>query len=293
MRKLIKLPIYLLLSLILAGCFNWKSDFSPRVVKSPVAESEVLFNTAKMLADKADDADKLKDAITAFEKVVEADPNHYDALTYLSTYYLLLGDGYTKKRSEKVNYFRKALGYSERAMYTNQAFKELIDGGAKVWEAVDSLTINEMDAMLFWTTAVFYYYKEGLGAFGQMINYPWVKRAKHVMEIMTKLDPAWGGGGIYFTWGIYYLSIPVGIGGNRKLSAEYFEKAIEAGPDWLLNRWGRAKYFHVKMRNPDQFKEDLQWVISQDIEKAGGPLAWKFYFVNDAKFMLAQMDKYF
>ena len=90
-----------------------------------------------------------------------------------------------------------------------------------------------------------------------------------------------------------YLSIPTVVGGDRKLSAEFFEKGIEAGPNWLLNRWGRGKYFHVKMHNPDQFKEDLEWVIDQDIEKAGGPYAWKVYFINDARKMLDNMDDSF
>ena len=292
-----KVMIFLILNtaviFTITGCFRWKSDFSTRVPSLPQTETQTLLEEANRLADKADDGDKLKSAIEAYKKVLEADPDNYEALIYSSTYLLLLGDGYTTKNSQKVKHFKAALGYSERAMYTNPAFKKLIDEGYPVWQAVDSLTIREMDAMLFWTTAVFYYYKEGLGAVGQMINYHWVKRAKRVLERMTELDPDWGGGGVHFIWGVYYLSIPVGVGGDRKLSAEYFQKAIEAGPHWLLNRWGRAKYFHVKMRNPQQFKEDLEWVLAQDIHEAGGPFAWKAYFIMDARTMLDHFDDYF
>ena len=110
---------------------------------------------------------------------------------------------------------------------------------------------------------------------------------------MAEIDPDWGGGAIYFTWGVYYLSIPEAVGGDRTLSAEYFDKAITTGPDWLLNHWGRAKYFHVKMRNPNEFKEDLTWVLAQDIAEAPGHFAWNAYFQEDAKDMLDRFDDYF
>ena len=110
---------------------------------------------------------------------------------------------------------------------------------------------------------------------------------------MTEIDPAWGGGAIYFTWGVYYLSIPEAVGGDRPLSAEYFAKAIVTGPDWLLNRWGRARYFHIKMGNPIEFKEDLAWVLAQDITEAPGHFAWNAYFQTDARDLLDHSDDYF
>jgi tetratricopeptide (TPR) repeat protein len=290
---LIFLHINIIVILTITGCFRWKSDFSTPFPSLPQTQAQILLEEANILADQAGDREKLIAAIEAYKKVLEADPNNYHALCYLSTYHLLLGDGYTSKKSHKVKSFKAALGYSERAMYTNPAFKELINEGASVWEAVDSLTIREMDAMLFWTTAVFYYYKEGLGVLGQIINYPWVNRARKVLERMTELDPDWGDGEVHFTWGVYYLSIPEVAGGDRDLSAEYFQKAIEANPRWLLNRWGRAKYFHVKMRNPQQFKEDLKWVLTQDIHKAAGPYAWNAYFTKDARTMLDNFEDYF
>jgi len=292
MKKVFFYTIIAFLCFLFSGCFNWKAEFN---IKVPTRSTDpnLLLNQAFRAADTANTVDKLQTAIMAFEKVLESDPLSYDALCHLSTYNLLLGDAYLQKSSEKIDCFKKALQYSEWAMYTNPAFKRMVDSGKPVWEAVDSLSVEQMDAMLFWTTAVFYYYKEGLGAFGQIINYPWIRRAKRVLARMTGLEPAWGGGGVYFIWGIYYLSIPRSVGGNRTLSAVFFEKAIEAGPNWLLNRWGRAKYFHVKLGNRDQFVEDLQWVLDQDIAAAGGPYAWKVYFINDARYMLGHIDDYF
>ena len=147
--------------------------------------------------------------------------------------------------------------------------------------------------MFFWVNAVFYSYKEGQGFIGQMINFRWMKRAKQVMEHMTSIDPDWGGGALHFTWGVYFLSIPESIGGDRKKSAQYFRKAIEIGPKNLLNRWGRAKYYHIKMNNPQGFREDLEWVLSRDIQQSAGHPAWNTFFVKDARRLLDTMDRYF
>jgi tetratricopeptide (TPR) repeat protein len=279
--------------LTVTGCFQWQSDFSPHVSSLPRSNAQTLLEDADGIAGRADDKGTLMQAIEAYKQVLRADPHNFEALCYLATYHLLLGDGYSTGKANKIRNFKAALGYSERAMYTNPAFKKLVDQGTPVWQAVNSLSIQEMEAMLFWTTAVFYYYKEGLGVLGQILNYAWIKRARNVLEHMTDLDPDWNGGSIHFLWGVYYLSIPVSVGGDRELSAEYFQKAIETGPDWLLNRWGRAKYFHVKMDNPLQFKQDLQWVLAQDLQKTSGPYPWNAYFIKDARTMLDHYEAYF
>lgn len=285
--------ILLLFVSISSGCVRWPSEFISETPSLPSSDADRLFNRAMQLYNSADEAEKIEQAIEAFKHVLKADPEHYDALTFISNLYILLGDAYSIKKPEKIDHFRSALIYSELAMYTNPEFKASVDKGAPVWEAAGFLTKRELDAMFFWTTALFYYYKEGLNGLGQVIEYRWVKRAKQVLDIMTGLDPEWGGGGLYFTWGVYYLSIPESVGGDRKLSEEYFKKAIDTGPDWLLNRWGRAKYYHVKMQNPLDFKEDLQWVLKQDIKSSKGPYPWKAYFIKDAQNMLDNMDDYF
>lgn len=292
-KKLLSPFIVLTGMFTLAGCVQWKSDFSTWDPSRPPSDAEALLEKAHHLGNQADNKHALLLTIEALEKVLEADPSHYEALIHLSSFYLLLGDGYTDQTAQKVDHFRTALRYSERAMYTHPDFQKRIDKGVPVWEAVDVLTTREMEAMLFWTTAVFYYYKEGLGPVRQTINYRWVTRALRVLERMTELDPDWGGGVIHFTWGVYYLSIPVSVGGDRELSARYFQQAIDVGPNRLLNRWGRAKYFHVKMNNPLLFKEDLQWILAQDMEDADDESAWKAYFIQDARAMLDRFDAYF
>jgi tetratricopeptide (TPR) repeat protein len=294
MKKRFIVELFLLVTIfVLSGCIQW----NPKYVQTDLTSSKTdilrLMNKANALAKKADTAEKLKKAISAYENVLDADPSNYDSLSYLSTFNLLMGDGYTKKRSEKIKYFRSAMNYSAQAMYTNPDFKTEIDKGVRLWEALHTLSVHEMEAMFFWTTGIFYYYKEALNPLAQVIDYRWVKRAKLVMERMMDLDPDWGGGGVYFIWGIYYLSIPESVGGDRKLSEDYFEKAVAAGPDWMMSRWGRAKYFHFKMGHKVQFQNDLEWILDQDIKKYKDHFAWKVFFQKDAEYMLSKLDEYF
>ena len=279
--------------LALCGCLHWKSDFSDWSAAPVVEDPEALVAHANRLMEQADGRENLLAAINAFQAVLRVEPSNYTALYEVSNGYLLLGDAYTEQRREKLRHFRLALLYSERAMLTNAAFKERIEAGAPVWLAVDALTTREMEAMLFWSTALFYYYKDGFGPIRQTINYRWITRARRVLGRMAELDPDWGGGAVHFSLGLYYLAIPVRVGGDRELSAAYFARAIEAGPDRLLNRWGRARYFHVKMQNPDLFVEDLTWILEQDLAAVRGSRAWNIYFFRSAREMLDRVDHFF
>ena len=39
--------------------------------------------------------------------------------------------------------------------------------------------------------------------------------------------------------------------------------------------------------------DDLEWVVAQDLETAGGVYAWKVYFQRDARQLLTNVDRYF
>jgi hypothetical protein len=294
MQKQIVINILLLTTLFfLTQCFTYHSNWHIPESKEVKISVTKLHKKADTLIFSANTKEKLLKVIDIYETILEAEPQNHKALYELGHLYLLVGDGYSQKRSEKKDCFKKALNYNEHAMYTNPLFKKKIDSGSDVWQAAVVLTEKDMDLMLFWTTAVFYYYKECLGAFGQMINYHWIRRAKKMMEFMYDTNPDYAGGAPHFTWALYYLSIPKSVGGNKIKSEELFAKAIEVGPDWLLNRWGRAKYFHVKMQNREAFRQDLEWILKQDLNKLNGHPAWKIYFINDAHNMLTNIDKYF
>lgn len=278
---------------ICGGCMMWHSQWPDLSAVSTQSVASDLLEEAARLGHQADSQSSIAATVAAYQAVLAADPGNFQAHVSLAHLNILLGDGYATNIADKKEYFKKALLYAEGAMFTNPSFREKIQLGEPTWEACRVLGVREMEAMLFWVNAVFYSYKEGQWYIGQVVNYRWIQRARYVMEHMTSIDPDWGGGSLHFTWGVYFLSIPESIGGDRNKSAYYFEKAIEIGPDRLLNRWGRAKYYHVKMRNPGGFRKDLEWVLSQDVAQSPGNFAWNVFFARDARQMLDAMDRYF
>lgn len=278
---------------VLSSCMNYSSDFTVNLNLSDQLAADGLVAAADQCAISAQDGASVKKCISLYQKAAEADASNYRALVMQANLYLLLGDGYEQSRSQKAAHFKNALKFTEQAMYLNPDFRVRIARGEKVWQACTALTEKEVDAMVFWVTAVFYYYKECLGPLGQAINFAWIKRAESVLSNAEALNPQWGGGIIYLSWGLYYLSIPEMVGGDRKKSAQYFTKAITTGPDYLVNRWARAKYFHVKMGNQTQFTQDLQWVLHQDLQQASDHMAWKYFFVKDARELLKKKETLF
>lgn len=276
-----------------AGCMMWHPQWPNLSTASMQTDVSGRLEEATRLGRLADSQSDIATAVAAYQSLLEVDPEHYQAFVNLAQLHLLMGDGYATSISEKRAYFQKAMVYAEGAMFTNPSFRKSIQRGQPTWEACRVLSVQEMEAMFFWVNAVFYSYKEGQGFIGQVINFRWIQRAKQVMDHMTSINPDWGRGVLHFTWGIYFLSIPERMGGDRKKSSEYFRKAIEVGPNELIHRWGRAKYYHVKMKNPQGFRDDLEWVLSQDVRQSPGDAAWNAFFVRDARRLLDTMDSYF
>ncbi|HBH60230.1 MAG TPA: hypothetical protein DDX85_00495 [Nitrospiraceae bacterium] len=281
------------LLLFLSGCMTYQSDWTAVRADHPERDVSRLLELAHKKSHHADSKAAVRESIQLYEEVLNDDPLNYEALSSLAHLYLLLGDEEGNEIPQKKEFYLKAITYAEHAMYLNQDFRHLIDKGEQVWEAVSVLTEREMEPMLFWTTGIFYYYKDCLGPAAQVINFHWIKRAQRVLERMSAINPDYAGGAIHFTWALYYLSIPEGVGGDREKSKELFLRAIETGPNRLLNRWGRAKYFDVKMKNREEFIDDLQWVIAQDITKAEGHFAWNSFYKRDAERMIKDIDNLF
>jgi hypothetical protein len=218
---------------------------------------------------------------------------HYHSLVTLSNQYILLGAAYDQTTAERSASFRQALVLAERAMYTNPQFRRQVDAGAKPWEASAALGMREMEAMMFWSTAVLYQFKDVMGWPAKIVNVRWIKRIGPFLVRMQELDPDWGGGAIPFSLSLYYGILPGFMGGDAARSEALLEEAVRYGAPWMLSRWGRAKYFQVRDGNRDGFRSDCEWVIERDPAAPGEAFYWRVYFRRDARQMLADIDKLF
>lgn len=287
------LALLLLTGTTLSGCATWNPSWNQAVPGTTGTDVTAFLNKADSIYQSADSREKVMAAISAYEDALKIDPVNYKALTSLGHLYMLLAAGYTQKVSEKERLYDQSMRFNEWAMYTNPSFKRMVDQGAKPWEAADVLTEREMEAMFFWITGVLYKFKECMILPTQILNIEMIQWIGPFLKQMEELDETWGGGGIQFSLSLYYALLPERMGGSDELSKEYLNKSVEIGPQWLLNRWGRAKYFYVQRDNSEGFRQDMEWILNQDIHEAGGDYAWKIYIQRDAREMLDNMNRYF
>lgn len=279
----------------LTGCMSWKAPWSEAGVL-PSSSSDAHSATpgeAKRLTAVADDAVSLQRAIDAYLSVLTRDPSDVGALTAVADHSILMATAYTTRRDAKRRLYRRAQAYSELAMYTNPEFKVLVDGGKRPWEACHALGKTERRAMLTWMTAVLYNFKECMSPLARVANIRWIQRIEPFLQRLDELDPTWEDGAVPFNWGFYHFVLPGSLGGDRDKAAEEFARAVELGPDRLVYRWGRARFFRVRVKDEAGFRDDLEWVVSQDPSTAGDPSHWAIYVQRDARELLENVDRYF
>jgi hypothetical protein len=83
------------------------------------------------------------------------------------------------------------------------------------------------------------------------------------------------------------------VGGDLEKAEELFDKAVEAGPNWLYIKFARAKYLHTKRQDKEAFTKDLEWVIAQDPHEADSPYPANIWMQAQAREMLEDIDHYF
>jgi tetratricopeptide (TPR) repeat protein len=247
-----------------------------------------LFQQACAIEKKADSGSAVGELIDALKRVVAADPGNYEALWRIGNYHILMGAAYAANKKEKKFHYMQAVDYCVKAMCVNDCFKQKTDDGHKIWEAVDQLGAGYIDAMGYWYTARFYYFKECLSVIGRIFNLQIPIKNNLVIERIDALDPNWAGGGNFMSRAIYFIALPKRYGGSKERAAGEFQKAIDVGPDYLVNRWGRAKYLYSLTGNKEGYIDDLNWVLEQDPHTAPNTYPWNVYFQRQAKEMLLQ-----
>jgi hypothetical protein len=288
-----RISICLLWTALAAGCASWQPDWPVTAPVRSVPDVASLLAEAERSAAAADDQDSLQAAMAANRRVLDRDPHQVRALTDLANQTILMGTAYGDDRRSKHACFLSAMRLCERAMYTHPEFKALADEGAAPWEACHVLDADYVPAMMFWSTAVLYRFKEVFSFPEKVSNLSWVAHTGPFLTRMETLAPTWGGGAIQFTWSLYYGILPGAMGGDAALSRQHLDAAVAFGAPWMLSRWGRATYFHVRDGNRRGFEEDLRWVLAQDAAVPGEAYCWRAYFQRDARQALADVDRYF
>lgn len=261
---------------------GWTLPIANRV--SPVTAAELT--EALRLRDAIDSPDSARAAIVAWEAIAAGQPDQPEAFIELATLRLLEGAAYRNTRKDRLKCYIAALQDCERAMATDPGFLHRVQQGEKPWEAVAALGPREMGAMNFWSTGVFYIFRDCLGLFGRIFNFRAMEGARDMLVRMDAIDPTFEEYVSTFSWGIYYLAMPSSRGGDRVRAREQFDLAVTRGVNRTLPRWGRAKYFYLPRGEIAAARADLTVVVARDLDELGGNRSWNRYFQAEAASLL-------
>lgn len=286
MGRLCSCSIFVL-SLLFSGCsLSWHAPWGEVRPPSTVDAQPLLAQATASFAT-AGDAAAVDAALTAYERVLTADPGNYRALVDASTLSILRGTAYTTNASHKSEYFFRAMRYAELAMYTNPAFRIRADAGATPWEAADTLDAAEAEAMFFWVTALQYEFKEGMSLPSKIINIVWLQRSLIFLDRIEAVAPDFGGGAVDFAKVICYLALPESRGGSKAKGEACMQQAVAKADGWLLPRWGRGKYYFPIRGEDEKGRQDLAWVAAQPLDQYKDPYPWRVHFRDNAREILA------
>jgi hypothetical protein len=241
---------------------------------------------ARRLGGLIDSAESARAAIRAWEAVAAGRPGDPEAWIELATLRLLEGAAYRKRAGDRLKCYVAALQDCERAMATNPEFLRRVREGQRPWEAVGALGSREMGAMHFWSTGVFYIFRDCLGLIGRIRSVGVMEGAKEMLVRMDAIDPAFEGYVSTFSWGIYYLAMPSSRGGDKARARDCFNTAVARGTQRTLPRWGRAKYFYLPRGEPAAARADLALVAASNLDELDGNRSWNRYFKAEAAGML-------
>lgn len=241
---------------------------------------------ARRLGEAIDSPESARAAIAAWEAIAAGQPDQPEAWIELATLRLLEGAAYRQRAKDRLTCYVAALQDCERAMATNPEFLRRIRQGEKPWEAVGALGPREMGAMNFWSTGVFYIFRDCLGLLGRIRHVRLMDGAKAMLVRMDAIDPSWEDYVSTFSWGIYYLAMPPSRGGDRVRARECFAAAVAHGTHRTLPLWGRAKYFSLARGETAAARADLALVVARDLDGLGGNRSWNRYFKNEAVALL-------
>lgn len=290
MKSFLKSSIQLIgvfIIIALSSCATFEPGWNTVEIKESQVDKNQLIAKAHIIESTAASAEQVELLIETFKEVLKTDPLNYYALWKIGNYHILMGAAYAEKKKDKKYHYQEAIKYCEKAMATNTAFKTEVLNGKDITDALDKLSIDQIDAMGYWYTARFYYFSECLAPLGRVMNTRIVIDNNKMIESIDEIDPTWAGGGNYFSRGLYYIAIPERFGGSKERADQEFTEAVNIGPNYIVNRWGRAKYLYNLIGEEDKFLNDLNWVVEQDPSKADNPYPWNVYFQEDAKKLLA------
>ena len=248
----------LVLLFALTGCGpKTASSTAPVASTAPVdarAEAEALWN-------ERGDKEKLKQALEKYEALFASNPTDREVAARLLRGYYFLGDGHETEKDAKLSTWTIAIQWGNKCLGINTQYTELLAKGDEDPASASRAFVKEDVPCIYW-------YASALGKWAKLSGLTvTLKHLPTVKAFMTKLgelDPTYYYNGHDRYWGAYYAAIPSFSGQDLNKSKQYFDKALEAYPNFLGTHVLLAENWAVKSQKKDVFTQELNWVLAQD-----------------------------
>ena len=283
---------YLLVLSFFLSCSTYRQlgwEKQTKAVELSKNELTALENSAKTLWSQRASTEKLTEALGQFEKIHAAQPNDLQTLIYLTRGYYFLADSHIEDIEKKKANYEKAAAFGEKALATNEAFKQKVASGKTVEESLDVLTQKEVPA-IYWTAASLGKWAKATGIAAAL---KYKTRIKALIERVEKLQPDYFFTAVNRYWGGFFALAPSFAGGDIKKSKINFEKSISASPEYIGTKVLMAEVYWTKVGDKKQFEAMLKDVLNSKFDnhpEIGPENQWE---KKKAQKLLNNMDELF
>lgn len=243
----------------------WEKDGAGAQTATSTSAANAQHDKALALFAERDDQAKLEEAIALWEKVVEEQPRHGEALTMLARANYFLADGFLAiqgtDEDREMKIYERGADYGERALLV---FEPEFEKAMRAEEKFEDAIARIGEAGI----APAYWYAVNLGRFatkqGLTVRLFYKDKLKATMARILEVDPRFFYGAADRYFGAFYAVLPGIAGKDLDASARHFSKSLELAPEYLGTKVVKAQFLAVELDDEDMYRAILQEVLAGD-----------------------------
>jgi len=237
------------------------------------------------------DAERLREALECFERVVAATPDDYEALVYLCRGSFWLATAHTSEPDTQSALWDEGVKWGERALATADAFRaSVVEGDTNFVDGLASLDVEQIEA-LYWTASNL---GNWLGSVeDKLTKFKYTGRLKAMVTRVGELDDAFEHAGVPRFWGVFHAEAPPFVGGSLDQSRADFDECLRRAPDYFENRVLFAEKYATRVGDRELFVEQLERVLATEPAAVPDALPEQIMLQRRARELLARVDELF
>lgn len=249
----------------------WEETTPEKVTASSAQSAADSLQATKDAGEAAwlerDNEGKLREAIAAWEKVVEAEPKNTDAWVKLTRALYFLADGHIRfhpgeaSEDEMLATFEKSVTAAERGLLAlSEPFAAKMRDGAKIEEAAKTLDKSGVP-LLYWRASSLGKWASAKG-FATLLSHK--DEIKDIMQVCLDKDPEYFYYGPNRYFGVFYARAPSFAGGDLAKSRENFDKSLAGNANYFGTHTLMAEDLAVKAQDRKLFDTHVEYVLKGD-----------------------------